>query len=96
MYAPYDPKTASTEDRVAWTLCQIIDDDAPLRWARYRFSASCIATNAQLMADLAELAAVKAKRDALKVDKKYELKNIEKTIMHKTLIKNSKISEGKL
>jgi hypothetical protein len=30
MYKPYDEKTASTEDRIAWALCQIIDDDAPL------------------------------------------------------------------
>ena len=57
MYEPYDEGTASTTDRIAWVLCQIIDDDAPLRWTRYRFAAGCIATNAELMADLKELAA---------------------------------------
>ena len=55
MYAPYHKKTASTKDRIAWALCQIIDDDAPMRWTRYRFAASCIALNAELMADLLEL-----------------------------------------
>lgn len=54
-YTPYDPKTASTEDRIAWTLCQIIDDDAPMRWTRYRFAGECIAKNPELMADLREL-----------------------------------------
>ncbi len=54
-YAPYAPKTASTKDRIAWTLCQIIDDDAPMRWTRYRFAAECIAKNPELMADLREL-----------------------------------------
>ena len=54
-YQPYDEKTASTTDRVAWVLCQIIDDDAPMRWTRYRFAAECIAFNDELMADLAEL-----------------------------------------
>ena len=56
-YQPYHKETASTEDRVAWALCQIIDDDAPLRWTRYRFAAHCIALNPQLMADLQEIAA---------------------------------------
>lgn len=55
MYAPYNKETASTEDRIAWALCQIIDDDAPMRWTRYRFAASCIALNPELMADLLEL-----------------------------------------
>ena len=55
-YAPYNEETASTEDRIAWTLCQIIDDDAPMRWTRYRFAAGCIALNKKLMADLQELA----------------------------------------
>ena len=55
MYEPYDRQNASTEDRIAWTLCQIIDDDAPMRWTRYRFAAGCIANNKELMADLAEL-----------------------------------------
>ncbi len=52
MYQPYCKETASPEDRVAWALCQIIDDDAPLRWTRYRGVASCIARNPELMADL--------------------------------------------
>ena len=30
-------------------LCQIIDDDAPMRWTRYRFAAKCIASNGELM-----------------------------------------------
>lgn len=55
MYQPYDRETASPEDRVAWALCQIIDDDAPLRWTRYRFAAGCIAFNPEVMADLQEL-----------------------------------------
>ena len=54
-FEPYNKQTASTEDRIAWTLCQIIDDDAPMRWTRYRFAAGCIANNKELMADLAEL-----------------------------------------
>lgn len=49
MYQPYDEATASTEDRIAWALCQIIDDDAPLRWTRYRFVALSIATNDKLV-----------------------------------------------
>ena len=48
-YEPYSKETSSTTDRVAWALCQIIDDDAPMRWARYRFAAKCIASNAELM-----------------------------------------------
>lgn len=55
-YEPFNKETASTKDRVAWALCQIIDDDAPVRWTRYRFAAGCIAGNAALMADLKELA----------------------------------------
>jgi len=55
MYEPFDKLTASTADRVAWALCQIIDDDAPLHWARYRFAAKCIATNPELMIDLQKL-----------------------------------------
>lgn len=57
MYKTYNKETASTKDRIAWTLCQIIDDDAPIRWTRYRFAAVCIANNAELMADLMKLAA---------------------------------------
>jgi len=55
-YQPYNEAIASTEDRIAWVLCQIIDDDAPMRWTRYRFTAECIALNDQLMADLQSLA----------------------------------------
>lgn len=58
MYEPYNKETASPRDRVAWALCQIIDDDAPMRWTRYRFAAGCIASNREVMADLAELAAL--------------------------------------
>lgn len=54
-YVTYDEETASTKDRIAWALCQIIDDDAPLRWNRYRFAAECIAYNETLMQDLQEL-----------------------------------------
>lgn len=54
-YQPYHPESASLEDRVAWVLCQIIDDDAPMRWTRYRFAAACIASNKELMADLQAL-----------------------------------------
>lgn len=55
MYTPFNYETANPEDRVAWALCQIIDDDALLRWTRYRFAASCIATNPQVMDDLQAL-----------------------------------------
>lgn len=54
-YAPYNKETAPTIDRIAWVLCQIIDDDAPIRWTRYRFAAVCIAKNPELMADLERL-----------------------------------------
>jgi hypothetical protein len=63
MFQPYNEDTASTEDRIAWVLCQIIDDDAPMRWTRYRFAAECIACNPKLMADLLTLRDRKAKRD---------------------------------
>ena len=55
MYESYDRETADATDRVAWALCQIIDDDAPLRWTRYRFAAECIAKNPEVMEDLQEL-----------------------------------------
>ncbi len=55
MYAPYDENTASTKDRIAWALCQIIDDDAPLRWTRYRYVVDCVAMNPKMMVDLREL-----------------------------------------
>jgi hypothetical protein len=54
-FVPYNENTATTEDRIAWALCQIIDDDAPMRWTRYRFTATCIATNPELMALLCVL-----------------------------------------
>lgn len=60
---PYIPKIASIEDRVAWALCQIIDDDAPLRWTRYRSAAICIARNKSLMDDLKLLAVEKFNGD---------------------------------
>ena len=55
MYAPYDKETAPLQDRIAWALCQIIDDDAPMRWTRYRFAADSISRNPELMADLKAL-----------------------------------------
>lgn len=60
MFEPFDKETASTTDRIAWALCQIIDEDAPLRWRRFRFAAECIARNPELMADLKKLASIKA------------------------------------
>lgn len=45
------------EDQIAWILCQIIDDDAPLRWTRYRFVAECVAHNRRLLNLFEELAA---------------------------------------
>jgi hypothetical protein len=54
-FEPFDKDTANATDRVAWALCQIIDDDAPMRWTRYRFAAGCIAKNPELMHDLREL-----------------------------------------
>lgn len=59
MFETYNEETASQEDRIAWGLCQIIDEDAPLRWTRYRFAAGCIAENPQLMSDLNELSKTK-------------------------------------
>lgn len=49
MFEPYDKENASIEDNAAWTLCQIIDDNAPMGWTRYRFAATCIAKNKELM-----------------------------------------------
>lgn len=62
MFQPYNEQTADTTDRIAWALCQIIDDDAPLRWTRYRSTAVCIALNPKLMADLKVLAKEKARQ----------------------------------
>lgn len=56
MYESFNKETASTTDRIAWALCQIIDDDAPTRWTRYRAAAICIAKNKEVMSDLEELA----------------------------------------
>ena len=56
MYQPYDKATASAEDRVAYALCQIIDDDAPLRWTRYRSVATGIAYSDDVMSDLRSIA----------------------------------------
>lgn len=50
--APYDPNTASPIDRVAWQLCQILEDDAPVGWTRYRDAAICIAHTPSIMRDL--------------------------------------------
>ncbi len=55
MYQEYNEHTASPEDKVAWGLCQIIDDDAPLNWTRYRFVARCIASNHDIMDSLMSL-----------------------------------------
>lgn len=62
MYEPFDKHTASSVDKVAWALCQIIDDDAPMRWTRYRMAAVCIALNEEVMADL-QAVRKKEKRD---------------------------------
>lgn len=56
---PFNKETACPEDRVAWVLCQILDDDAPLRWTRYRFAAVCIAANSEVMKDLTTIQAQK-------------------------------------
>lgn len=55
MFETFNKETANVTDRIAWALCQIIDDDAPLRWTRYRFAAGCIAHNPEVMADLEQL-----------------------------------------
>lgn len=55
MFEPYDPATSSLRDRVAWALCEIFDDDAPLRWTRFRSAANMIANNPEVMNDLAAL-----------------------------------------
>lgn len=56
MYKRFDKDTASTLDRIAFALCQIIDDDAPMGWTRYRSVAQSIAHNKDLMRDLEMLA----------------------------------------
>lgn len=57
MHEFYDVKMASTEDRAAWKLCQLLDDDAPLHWTRHRNTAVCIAKSPTLMAELVALQA---------------------------------------
>ena len=52
MYEQFNKESASLTDRAAWILCQIIDDNAPLTWTRYRFAAECIASNKELMSYL--------------------------------------------
>lgn len=52
MFEPHNQESAVLLDRIAWELCQIIDDDAPLRWTRYRSVARCIASNKQLIHNL--------------------------------------------
>ena len=54
-YEPYNEATASPEDKIAWGLCQLIDDDAPLNWTRYRSTAKSIATNAVMLDSLMTL-----------------------------------------
>lgn len=54
-YETFNKETASTKDRIAWTLCQIIDDDAPMRWTRYRGVAQCISLHPSLIQDLMDL-----------------------------------------
>ena len=68
MFEPFDGKTASPTDRAAYVLCQIIDDDAPLRWTRFRFAVDCIVTNPRLMRDLSLLAQRHASTDDLPDD----------------------------
>ena len=68
MYEPYSKETASPTDRVAWVLCQIIDDDAPMRWTRYRFAVDCIVRNAEVMRDLNTSAAALAAQLAARMD----------------------------
>lgn len=55
MYQPFNKETASRIDRIAYSLCQIIDEDAPMRWTRYRGVAKCVALNKELMKDLEDL-----------------------------------------
>lgn len=60
-YEPFDKQTAAVEDRIARALYQIMDEDAPMRWTRYRSVAACIAFNPKVMADLQKLAKKKRK-----------------------------------
>lgn len=59
MFEPFNKETARTAskvDRVAWILCQIYDDDAPLRWTSHRGPARCMASSKEFMSELAKLA----------------------------------------
>lgn len=71
-WEPYNEATANTTDRIAWNLCQIIDDDAPMRWTRYRFAAKCIALNKDLLKDLAALAKQEHAERALSRGEKHD------------------------
>lgn len=57
----FNPGTADLADKVAWALCQIIDDDAPIHWTRYRSVAWCIASNKDVMDNLKALSEEKLK-----------------------------------
>lgn len=52
MYRAYDENTATLEERTAWILCQIIDDDAPLRWSRYLGVVGFLANNDKFIMSL--------------------------------------------
>lgn len=54
-YEPYNEATATMTDRVAYALCQIVDDDAPMRWTRWRYVVDCLVTNQQVLQDLNSL-----------------------------------------
>jgi len=56
MYETYNEDTASLVDQIAWSLCQIIDDDAPMRWTRHRYYAESITRNKDLMGKLSRYA----------------------------------------
>ncbi len=40
-------------DQLAWLLCQVIDDDAPLKWTQHRGHASCLLRSQELRKILA-------------------------------------------
>ena len=66
MFEPFNKETASTIDRVAWILCQIYDDDAPLRWTSHRWPARCMASSKEFMYELAKMTTpTKHDREAL-------------------------------
>ena len=55
MYEPYNEETADSLDKAAFILSEIIDDNAPLNWTKFRAYASYIARNDKLMDELAKL-----------------------------------------